>query len=172
MMTDWVRSKPWLGLLGNLSAAMATLCAFGVCMYAGVDFIGINLAAPFLMIGKSLNKNRLCFNSHTTKLFRNRYRRHLCNVGRMEENIDKATCSGTNGPDVERSCRIHHYNISDRFLQFLDRYFQPVPICNYLLHILRSCHLSALYLASDFLRRLRCYFRLLRGEKSSFRVLL
>jgi len=51
MMTDWVRSKPWLGLLGNLSAAMATLCAFGFCMYAGVDFIGINLAAPFLMIG-------------------------------------------------------------------------------------------------------------------------
>ncbi|XP_063921586.1 patched domain-containing protein 3 [Zophobas morio] len=51
MMTDWVRSKPWLGLLGNLSAAMATLCAFGVCIYAGIDFIGINLAAPFLMIG-------------------------------------------------------------------------------------------------------------------------
>ncbi|KAL1497416.1 hypothetical protein ABEB36_008391 [Hypothenemus hampei] len=51
MMTDWVRSKPWLGLLGNLSAGMATMCAFGVCMYAGVDFIGINLAAPFLMIG-------------------------------------------------------------------------------------------------------------------------
>ncbi|CAH1990145.1 unnamed protein product [Acanthoscelides obtectus] len=51
MMFDWVRSKPWLGLLGNVSAAMATLCAFGLCMYAGVDFIGINLAAPFLMIG-------------------------------------------------------------------------------------------------------------------------
>ncbi|XP_030763532.1 patched domain-containing protein 3 isoform X2 [Sitophilus oryzae] len=51
MMSDWVRSKPWLGLLGNLSAAMATLGAFGFCMYAGVDFIGINLAAPFLMIG-------------------------------------------------------------------------------------------------------------------------
>lgn len=53
MMFDWVRSKPWLGLLGNVSAAMATLCAFGLCMYAGVDFIGINLAAPFLMIGKN-----------------------------------------------------------------------------------------------------------------------
>ncbi|KAJ8959876.1 hypothetical protein NQ318_011611 [Aromia moschata] len=51
MMLDWVRSKPWLGLLGNVSAAMATLGAFGFCMYAGVDFIGINLAAPFLMIG-------------------------------------------------------------------------------------------------------------------------
>lgn len=50
-MTDWVRSKPCLGFLGNISASMATLAAFGCCMYAGVDFIGINLAAPFLMIG-------------------------------------------------------------------------------------------------------------------------
>ncbi|GJQ75560.1 hypothetical protein Trydic_g17642 [Trypoxylus dichotomus] len=51
MMADWVRSKPWLGLLGNLSASMATISAFGLCMYIGIDFIGINLAAPFLMIG-------------------------------------------------------------------------------------------------------------------------
>ncbi|XP_070168172.1 patched domain-containing protein 3 [Polyergus mexicanus] len=51
MMTDWVRSKPWLGLLGNISAAMATVAAFGLCMYLGIDFIGLNLAAPFLMIG-------------------------------------------------------------------------------------------------------------------------
>jgi hypothetical protein len=53
MMTDWVRSKPWLGLLGNVSAGMATVSAFGLCCYLGIDFIGINLAAPFLMIGKS-----------------------------------------------------------------------------------------------------------------------
>lgn len=51
MMTDWVRSKPWLGLLGNVSAAMATVAAFGLCIYLGFDFIGLNLAAPFLMIG-------------------------------------------------------------------------------------------------------------------------
>ncbi|XP_076180342.1 patched domain-containing protein isoform X1 [Ptiloglossa arizonensis] len=51
MMTDWVRSKPWLGLFGNVSAAMATVAAFGLCIYLGVDFIGLNLAAPFLMIG-------------------------------------------------------------------------------------------------------------------------
>lgn len=51
MMSDWVRSKPWLGLLGNISASMATISAFGCCIYLGVDFIGINLAAPFLMIG-------------------------------------------------------------------------------------------------------------------------
>lgn len=52
MMADWVRSKPWLGLLGNISAVMATAAAFGCAIYLGISFIGINLAAPFLMIGK------------------------------------------------------------------------------------------------------------------------
>lgn len=52
MMGDVVRSKPWIGLLGNVSAIMATLAAFGLAMYLGIEFIGINLAAPFLMIGK------------------------------------------------------------------------------------------------------------------------
>ncbi|XP_062562304.1 patched domain-containing protein 3 [Armigeres subalbatus] len=51
MMGDVVRSKPWLGLMGNVSAVMATLAAFGLAMYLGIEFIGINLAAPFLMIG-------------------------------------------------------------------------------------------------------------------------
>ncbi|XP_055372503.1 patched domain-containing protein 3 [Condylostylus longicornis] len=51
MMGDAVRSKPWLGLMGNISAVMATMAAFGFAMYLGVEFIGINLAAPFLMIG-------------------------------------------------------------------------------------------------------------------------
>ena len=51
MMTDWVKSKPLLGLFGVISAIMATLAAFGFCMYVGVPFIGINLAAPFLMLG-------------------------------------------------------------------------------------------------------------------------
>lgn len=52
MMGDTVRSKPWLGLLGNVSACMSTAAAFGLAMYLGVEFIGINLAAPFLMIGE------------------------------------------------------------------------------------------------------------------------
>lgn len=51
-MADWVRAKPWLGLLGNISACMGTAAAFGVAMYLGIEFIGINLAAPFLMLGK------------------------------------------------------------------------------------------------------------------------
>jgi len=51
MMSDWVRSKPYLGLLGNISAIMATAAAFGLAIYCGFEFIGINLAAPFLMVG-------------------------------------------------------------------------------------------------------------------------
>lgn len=51
MMGDVVRSKPWLGFLGNLSAIMATLASFGFAMYMDIEFIGLNLAAPFLMIG-------------------------------------------------------------------------------------------------------------------------
>lgn len=52
MMFDWVRSKPFLGLMGTVSAAMACVAAFGLAIYLGFEFIGINLAAPFLMIGK------------------------------------------------------------------------------------------------------------------------
>lgn len=52
MMGDVVRSKPFLGLMGNISAVLATVSAFGLAMYLGVEFIGLNLAAPFLMIGK------------------------------------------------------------------------------------------------------------------------
>nr|XP_040578462.1 LOW QUALITY PROTEIN: patched domain-containing protein 3-like [Lepeophtheirus salmonis] len=51
MMTDWVKSKPLLGLFGVISAIMATLFSFGFIIYCGVPFIGINLAAPFLMLG-------------------------------------------------------------------------------------------------------------------------
>lgn len=51
-MGDSVRSKPWLGLMGILSAIMSTLGAFGLAMYLDIEFIGINLAAPFLMIGE------------------------------------------------------------------------------------------------------------------------
>jgi patched domain-containing protein len=54
MMGDVVRSKPFLGLMGNISAVMATMAAFGLAMYLGIEFIGINLAAPFLMIGEFL----------------------------------------------------------------------------------------------------------------------
>ena len=40
-----------LGLLGVISAVLATIAALGTMMYCGMPFIGINLAAPFLMLG-------------------------------------------------------------------------------------------------------------------------
>ena len=52
LMRDWVRGKPVVVLAGLLGAGMATGTAFGVLMYCGVPFIGINIAAPFLMLGK------------------------------------------------------------------------------------------------------------------------
>ncbi|KAK8396858.1 hypothetical protein O3P69_005078 [Scylla paramamosain] len=51
MMGDWVRTKPWLGFIGVVSAALSCCAAFGFLIYLGVEFIGINMAAPFLMLG-------------------------------------------------------------------------------------------------------------------------
>ncbi|XP_065559917.1 patched domain-containing protein 3-like [Artemia franciscana] len=48
---DWVRAKPLIGLCGVISATMGTSASFGLLCYLGLDFIGINLAAPFLMLG-------------------------------------------------------------------------------------------------------------------------
>ncbi|UXI23047.1 hypothetical protein NH340_JMT08990 [Sarcoptes scabiei] len=55
MMFDWVRSKPWLGLMGCFSAGLAVVGAFGLCVYCGIEMIGINLAAPFLMLGVGMD---------------------------------------------------------------------------------------------------------------------
>ena len=51
---DWVRAKPLIGLCGVISATMGTSASFGLLCYLGLDFIGINLAAPFLMLGKAI----------------------------------------------------------------------------------------------------------------------
>ena len=59
MMTDWVKSKPLLGLLGVISSVQACIAAFGFVMYWGMRFSGITLAVPFLMLGKC-RKDRGC----------------------------------------------------------------------------------------------------------------
>ena len=51
-MGDCVRSKTFLGLTGVFCAGLSCLAAFGLLIYIGVPFIGINLAAPFLMLGE------------------------------------------------------------------------------------------------------------------------
>ena len=52
VMSDNVRTKPWLGALGCLSTGLSVLASFGLTMYLGINFIFINMAAPFLMLGK------------------------------------------------------------------------------------------------------------------------
>ena len=49
---DSVVSKPWLGMLGVLSAILAVVSSFGLLMYSGMDFIDIVSIGPFLVIGK------------------------------------------------------------------------------------------------------------------------
>ena len=51
MMGDAAQSKPWVGFSGLVSACLAILAGFGFCCYIGVEWISLNLAAPFLLFG-------------------------------------------------------------------------------------------------------------------------
>ena len=53
MSADWVRSKPWLGSLGILSAGLAVISSFGLVLHCGVPFIDIVATSPFVVLGKS-----------------------------------------------------------------------------------------------------------------------
>ena len=50
-MSDAAKSKPLIGFGGLVSASLATLAGFGFCCYIGVEFISLNMAAPFLLLG-------------------------------------------------------------------------------------------------------------------------
>ena len=65
MMTDWVKSKPLLGFLGVVSSILGTIAALGLAVYIGIPFTGINLAAPFLMLGKFLSSTSWTYQSLT-----------------------------------------------------------------------------------------------------------
>ena len=75
MMTDWVKSKPLLGFLGVVSSILGTIAALGLAVYIGIPFTGINLAAPFLMLGKSPSstsctyQSLTCINNNYNNLF-------------------------------------------------------------------------------------------------------
>ncbi|XP_066280926.1 patched domain-containing protein 3-like [Branchiostoma lanceolatum] len=51
MMLDMVRTKPWLGMLGVLSAGMAIVASMGLCLYCGVKFNSVVASMPFLALG-------------------------------------------------------------------------------------------------------------------------
>ena len=52
MMTDWVRSKPWLALLGVISAGLSLLSVFGLLSALGVRAVPQVGLVPFLILGK------------------------------------------------------------------------------------------------------------------------
>eukprot|EP00058_Branchiostoma_floridae_P003511 XP_002588999.1 hypothetical protein BRAFLDRAFT_87471 [Branchiostoma floridae] len=49
--TDAVRAKPWLGMLGVVSAGLAIVSSMGLVLYCGVKFISIVASMPFLCLG-------------------------------------------------------------------------------------------------------------------------
>ena len=54
MSSDWVFSTPWVAVGGEVSAFMATITAFGLCMACGLPlYISLGVT-PFIVIGKSV----------------------------------------------------------------------------------------------------------------------
>ena len=51
MRTDWVRSKPLMGVVGLLCIILAALSGFGMCLYLGYPWQAINVVVIFLLIG-------------------------------------------------------------------------------------------------------------------------
>ncbi|OQR66928.1 patched domain-containing protein 3-like, partial [Tropilaelaps mercedesae] len=52
---SWHEAKPWIGLLSCTTVLLAVGAATGCVALAGVPLIGIDLAAPFLMLGIGLD---------------------------------------------------------------------------------------------------------------------
>ena len=51
MMSDWVVSKPWLGLAAVLANCLGCAAGNGIMQLLGVDFIIMNMGIPFIMLG-------------------------------------------------------------------------------------------------------------------------
>ncbi|XP_077994502.1 patched domain-containing protein 3-like [Glandiceps talaboti] len=52
MMSNWVASKPVLGIMGVISALLAGVTAFGLLLFCGVPFIHLCIGTPCLILGK------------------------------------------------------------------------------------------------------------------------
>ncbi|XP_067131614.1 patched domain-containing protein 3-like [Centruroides vittatus] len=51
LSTDFLSSKPWLGIAGCLSPFLATVAAFGLLCYCRIDYASINVIIFFLISG-------------------------------------------------------------------------------------------------------------------------
>ena len=52
IMRDWVLSKPWLGFLGVMSAAISIISSIGLLCFCGMKYNEVVSLMPFLIIGK------------------------------------------------------------------------------------------------------------------------
>ena len=63
--TDWVTSKPLLGVAGLITVVMAMVSGFGLPMYLGLSWQPINMVAIFLTLGIGLDSVFLLLSSWT-----------------------------------------------------------------------------------------------------------
>lgn len=54
MIRDYRQSKPWLGVMGVISATLALVSAVGLLCYCGVPFNQVTISMPFIILGKSV----------------------------------------------------------------------------------------------------------------------
>lgn len=52
LMSDCVRSKPWIGLFQSLTSLIGLMGAFGLCSYIGIEMITINWIILYIVLGK------------------------------------------------------------------------------------------------------------------------
>jgi len=65
MTTDWVTSKPLLGVAGLITVVMSMVSGFGLPMYLGLSWQPINMVAIFLTLGIGLDSVFLLLSSWT-----------------------------------------------------------------------------------------------------------
>lgn len=68
LSSDWVLSKPWLGLMGTLSAVFAVTSAVGLLFYCKFQFLQMVFIMPFLVLCKF--RYQLYFYTDLTWAFR------------------------------------------------------------------------------------------------------
>ncbi|XP_067122056.1 patched domain-containing protein 3-like [Centruroides vittatus] len=55
MSTDWITSKPWVGIAGCLTSTLGVAGAFGFLLWLDVPYIDLNISVPFLLLGIGLD---------------------------------------------------------------------------------------------------------------------
>ncbi|XP_067137453.1 patched domain-containing protein 3-like [Centruroides vittatus] len=63
MTTDWITSKPLVGVCGALSPGIGVIAAFGFLQIVGSEYVDLNIAVPFLMLGVGMDDSFVLLSS-------------------------------------------------------------------------------------------------------------